>query len=103
MPKFQPGNKAATKARGTPKKPHIAHLLEQFAPDVVGVVRNMLASEDPQQRWTAAKEVLPYLWPKKAAVAVHEDKPAPSLADYLAARQNGHATPEEPPEEARLQ
>jgi hypothetical protein len=85
-PLFSRGNQLARKARGVPKKPAIAHLLEEFAPDVVNVVRAMLTSDDPQAQWTCAKEILPYLWPKKASVAVQDDKPAASLADYLNAK-----------------
>jgi hypothetical protein len=87
MARFEKGNQAARKARGTPKKPHIAHLLEQFAPDVVAVVRDMLASADLQERWTAAREVMPYLWGKKSAVTVSQEAEKPSLADYLANKQ----------------
>src|SRR4029434_3998886 len=67
---FQPGNQLARKARGTPKRPKIAFMLEQFAPNVIQVVRDMLNSENKQDRWTAAKEVLPYLWGKKSTVQV---------------------------------
>ncbi|HEV8715909.1 MAG TPA: hypothetical protein VGX03_24160 [Candidatus Binatia bacterium] len=97
MPRFRPGKREAIKARGKTKKPVIAHLLEQFAPRVITVVEEMLTSPDPQMRWTCAKEILPYLWPKKAAVAVQEEKPVPSLAEYLAVKQNGHTTQPEPP------
>lgn len=86
MPRFERGNQAARKARGTPKKPHIAHLLQQFAPDVASVVKEMLTSTELQERWTCAKEILPYLWPKRASVAVQEEKPVPTLADYLNAK-----------------
>lgn len=93
MARFERGNQAATKARGTPKKPHIAHLLQQFAPDVATVVKEMLTSAELQERWTCAKEILPYLWPKKAAIAVQEEKTVPSLQDYLAVKQPESASP----------
>jgi hypothetical protein len=86
MARFERGNKAATKAHGTPKKPHIAHLLQQFAPDVATVVKEMLISTELQERWICAKEILPYLWPKKAAVTVQEEKPVLTLADYVNAK-----------------
>ena len=85
-PLFSRGNQLARRARGVPKKPPVAHLLEEFAPDVVNVVRAMLTGDDPQARWTCAKEILPYLWPKRASVAVQDEKPALTLADYLNAK-----------------
>ena len=85
MARFQPGNKEATKARGKTKRPVIAHMLEEYAPNVTAVVKEMLASSDLQVRWICAREILPYLWPKRAAVATTADgKPAPTLEDYLA-------------------
>jgi hypothetical protein len=89
MPRFRPGKREAIKARGKPKKPVIARLLAQFAPRVITVVEEMLTSPDPQMRWTCAKEIIPYLWSKKAAVAVQEEKPLPSLTEYLICRPQG--------------
>lgn len=92
MPRFQPGNQEAKKARGKPKKPEIAPLLKRFAPRIVEVVEEMLNAPDLRDRWTAAKEVMPYLWGKKSAVALTQEGKTPSLADYLTARQNGTTT-----------
>ena len=92
-PLFARGNRLAQKARGVPKKPVIAHLLEDFAPDVVKVVRTMLTSDDPQMQWTCAKEILPYLWPKKSSVAVQDEKPPVTLADYLNAKRTNGSKP----------
>jgi hypothetical protein len=95
---FQPGNQLAKKARGTPKRPKIAFMLEQFAPNVIQVVRDMLNSENKQDRWTAAKEVLPYLWGKKSTVSVAPQEEKGSLADYLAAQPPVDPVPAPPSE-----
>jgi hypothetical protein len=88
MPRFESGNQEARKARGKPKKPEIAHLLERFAPRVLEVVEEMLNAADPRDRWTAAREVMPYLWGKRSAVTVQQEgEPIPTLSDYLATRR----------------
>jgi hypothetical protein len=96
MSKFLPGNTFSRKARGIPKRPKIAFMLEQFAPDVISVVRDMLGSENRQERWTAAKEVLPYLWGKKSTVSVAPQDEKGSLADYLAAQPPVDPVPSPP-------
>jgi hypothetical protein len=62
-------------------------MLERFTPRVVEVIEERLNSADAYERWSAVKELLPYLWPKKQAVVVAKaGEEAPSLTDYLAAR-----------------
>jgi hypothetical protein len=99
MSKFLPGNTFSRKARGIPKRPKIAGMLEQFAPDVIQVVRDMLNSKNTQERWTAAKEVMPYLWGKRSTVQVGpQEKDPGSLSDYIAARPPADPVPSPPAE-----
>src|SRR5215510_2796025 len=97
-PFFVKGNQLGQKGRGKPKRPAIAHMLQQFAPKVVVVIQQMLSSDDQQDRWTCAKEIMPYLWPKKAAITAHEEKSVPTLADYLSVKPPITPTPPHDPD-----
>ncbi len=87
-PLFSRGNTLGHRARGIPKKPAVARLLEQFAPDVLAIIRTRLSSSDPEQQWETAQALLPYLWSRKApSVAPPETERPPTLAEYLAAQK----------------
>src|SRR5262245_12901502 len=93
-PGFIKVNKVALGNRGGGrKKAEIARLLEQFTPDVVAVVKEMLTAADPQMRWTCAKEILPYIWGKKSTVAVTAEGEPVTLSEYLAAKQSETVQP----------
>ena len=99
-PSFTRGNQLA---RGNPgggrKKADLARMLERFAPRVVEIIEERLSSPDAFERWITAKEVMPYLWGKKAAVAVTQEGQPPSLHEYLAWRsESGEPAPPAPTE-----
>ncbi len=97
-PIFTKGNQLA---RGNPgggrRKTDLARMLGRFAPRVVEIIEERLSSPDAFERWNAAKEVMPYLWGKKAAVAVTQGEQPPSLHEYLAWKNgSGDSAPAAP-------